>query len=62
MAEEGFIAGEKAAVQKTNGEFGVSGIDLVTVEGYVDRLGDAEFLVPEIAETEGEGFLNIGLG
>ena len=62
LAEEGFIAGEKAAVQKTNGEFCVSGIDLVAVEGCVDGLGDAEFLVPEVAETEREGFLNNGLG
>ena len=54
LFEESLVACEQTPIEKTDGEFGIGGIDLIAVHGRVDGLADAELLIPEIAKKDRE--------
>ncbi len=56
------FAGEKAPIEQADGEFGVGGIDLVALDGRVYGLADAESAIPQIAQAQGQGLFDCGLG
>jgi hypothetical protein len=54
LAEQRFIAGQKAPVEQADRELGIGVIDLVAVLRRVHGLADAQAFIPKVAQQHGK--------